>query len=127
MKRVLVQVDEGTHVAWKARAFSEGRSMSELARDLIERAVLTGRDQGRRGVAVGLDAAVPTVSFGGGSTASLSPSGDSSRRSVSADVAATIPGVTVASAVCLVCPPGRSRPACSLPVKHDGKHSWEVS
>ena len=41
--RVLVQVDEGTHVAWKERAFAEGRSMSDLARDLIERAVLTER------------------------------------------------------------------------------------
>lgn len=43
-RRVLVQVDQGTHDAWKSRAFSEGRSMSELARDLIERAVFTEGD-----------------------------------------------------------------------------------
>ena len=54
MRRVLVQVDEVTHAAWKARAFVEGRSMSELARRLIEDAVLEG--QGGVTVADGRDA-----------------------------------------------------------------------
>ena len=36
MKRVLVQVSEETHLAWKMVAKSKGMSMSELARKLIE-------------------------------------------------------------------------------------------
>lgn len=119
-RRVLVQVDEGTHVAWKARAFAEGRSMSDLARQLIESAVLTERGGHDR---AGVEPSDGPAGLGGGVPAprAVAP------RSVSpADVAATIPGVRVASAVCGVCPPGRSRPSCSLPTKHDGKHSWEA-
>lgn len=78
-RRVLVQVEEGTHAAWKARAFSEGRSMSELARDLIERAVLTGRGA--------------SVASGGSVRRALGDGGADRPRSVSADAAATVPVV----------------------------------
>ncbi len=89
--------------------------MSELARDLIERAVLTER------------AVVAQVVEQRPSAEKVAGSSPVAARSVSpADVAATVPGVTVASAICGVSPPGRSRPSCTLPAKHDGRHSWEA-
>ncbi len=119
-RRVLVQVDEGTHVAWKERAFSQGRSMSDIARELIERAVLTERAGGSG--SAGSDPETSGVPQRGTAVPS-----EPLVRSVSpADVAATIEGVQIGSSVCGVSPPGRNRPSCSLAAKHDGRHSWEA-
>jgi hypothetical protein len=97
-KRVLVQVSDATHADWKRAASERGVSMSEVARALIEREVVPGK----RVLAVAPAAVTPS------------------------EVAATVPGVRVASAVCNVSPPGRSRPSCTLPARHDGRHSWEA-
>lgn len=80
---MLVQVDEGTHSAWKARAFSEGRSMSDLARQLIEAAVLTERVHGRSEVAAVLGSAAAAVPLGDESTGPDVSPATSSIRSVS--------------------------------------------
>jgi antitoxin component of RelBE/YafQ-DinJ toxin-antitoxin module len=106
-RRVLVQVSDATHADWKRVASEMGVSMSEVARSLIESLVMSDR--------------VPVLSADEAAVLAAPV------RAVSpADVAATVPGVKIGSAVCNVNPPGRSRPSCTLPAQHDGRHSWEA-